>query len=106
MATVLGMSDPARLDRDELEVELATLAAHLSAGRCRWLELVGELDRRGGWAEDGPGSCAAWGRLALWADGAGGARARASRPATAGAAADAGGVRAGGVVVCGGAGAD
>src|SRR5436309_2685044 len=60
MATVLDMSDPARLDREQLEVELATLAAHLSAGRCRWLELVGELDRRGGWAEDGPGSCAAW----------------------------------------------
>src|SRR5437868_15018510 len=54
------MSDPAGLDLDELEVELATLAAHLSAGTCRWLELVGGLDRRGGWAEEGTGSCAAW----------------------------------------------
>ena len=44
----------------ELEDELATLAAHLSAGMCRWLELVGELDRRHGWAEEGCGSCAAW----------------------------------------------
>jgi hypothetical protein len=60
MATSLAMSDPARLDRDELECELATLAAHLYAGTCRWLELVGELDRRGGWAEDGTDSCAAW----------------------------------------------
>ena len=53
MATVLDMSDPAGLELGELEVELATLAAHLSAGTCRWLELVGELDRRGGWAEEG-----------------------------------------------------
>jgi hypothetical protein len=60
MTTVLAMSDPARLDLDELERELATLAAHLYAGTCRWLELVGELDRRGSWAGDGPGSCAAW----------------------------------------------
>jgi hypothetical protein len=54
------MSDPAGLDREELECELATLAAHLYAGTCRWLELLGELDRRGTWAEEGPGSCAAW----------------------------------------------
>ena len=60
MATVLDMADPAGLELGELEVELATLAAHLSAGTCRWLELVGELDRRGGWAEEGTGSCAAW----------------------------------------------
>src|SRR5438552_10782545 len=60
MATVLDMSDLAGLELGELESELATLAAHLSAGTCRWLELVGELDRRGGWAEEGAGSCAAW----------------------------------------------
>jgi hypothetical protein len=48
------------LSVDELEVELATLASHLYAGTCRWLELVGELDRRGGWAECGQGSCAEW----------------------------------------------
>ena len=29
-------------------------------GTCRWLELVAELDRRRGWAEDGCGSCAEW----------------------------------------------
>src|SRR5438105_9692548 len=60
MATVLDMADPAGLELGELESELATLAAHLSAGTCRWLELVGELDRRGGWAVEGAGSCAAW----------------------------------------------
>jgi hypothetical protein len=60
MATILAMSDAVMLDRDELERELATLAAHLYASTCRWLELVGELDRRDGWAEEGPDSCAAW----------------------------------------------
>src|SRR5438067_1080857 len=44
----------------ELEAELATLASHLYAGTCRWLELVGEVDRRGDWAEAGNGSCAEW----------------------------------------------
>jgi Domain of unknown function (DUF222) len=60
MTTLLDMSDPAGLGLEELECELATLAAHLSAGLCRWLVLVGELDRRGQWAEEGPESCAAW----------------------------------------------
>src|SRR5262249_62297097 len=50
-----GMSLPA------LENELATLSARLGAGMCRWLELVAELDRRGGWAEYyGCASCAHW----------------------------------------------
>jgi Domain of unknown function (DUF222)/HNH endonuclease len=35
---------------DELENELASLASDLYAGMCRWLELVAELDRRGGLA--------------------------------------------------------
>jgi hypothetical protein len=52
--------DLAVLSADELESELATLASHLYAGTCRWLELVGELDRRGGWAESGCASCAGW----------------------------------------------
>jgi len=34
-----------------LEGEIATYCAHLDAGMCRWLELVGELDRRGGWGD-------------------------------------------------------
>jgi hypothetical protein len=45
---------------DELEDEIATLASHIYAGTCRWLELVGELDRRGSWAGWGCGSCAEW----------------------------------------------
>lgn len=52
--------DLAALSLRELEAELATLASHLYAGTCRWLELVAEADRRGGWAESGCGSCAEW----------------------------------------------
>jgi hypothetical protein len=59
MATA-EITELAALSLDELEAELATLASHLYAGTCRWLELVGELDRRGGWAEEGRASCAEW----------------------------------------------
>jgi hypothetical protein len=45
---------------DALEAELATMAAQLYAGTCRWLELVAELDRRSGWAVAGVRSCAEW----------------------------------------------
>jgi len=41
----------------ELEDELATLSSHIYAGTCRWLELVAELDRRGGFAGC---TCAEW----------------------------------------------
>src|SRR5262245_4045013 len=55
------MSDLAGMSLPALEDEIATLSAHISAGMCRWLELVGELDRRGGWAEYyGCASCAHW----------------------------------------------
>jgi hypothetical protein len=50
----------AALSLDELEAELATLASHLYAGTCRWLELVCELDRRGDFAGSGQGSLAGW----------------------------------------------
>ncbi len=61
--TVAATASPADLDAlslDQLEDELATLASHLSAGMCRWLELVGELDRRGSWAQAGLASCSEW----------------------------------------------
>jgi Domain of unknown function (DUF222)/HNH endonuclease len=60
MATSVDTADPASLDLDELEAELATLAAHLYAGTCRWLRLVAEVDRRGYWAAQGARSCAEW----------------------------------------------
>jgi hypothetical protein len=44
----------------ELVDELATLAAQISAGMCRWLELVGEFDRRETWAHWGYGTCGEW----------------------------------------------
>jgi uncharacterized protein DUF222/HNH endonuclease len=54
------VSDPTELSLRELADEIATLASHIYAGTCRWLELVGELDRRGSWADYGCGSCAEW----------------------------------------------
>ena len=39
---------------------MTTLVAHLYAGTCRWLELVAELERRGGWASEGLDSRSAW----------------------------------------------
>jgi Domain of unknown function (DUF222)/HNH endonuclease len=63
LLTVLTTTDasyPAKLSLEQLEEEIATMAAHVYAGTCRWLELVGELDRRGEWEESGCGSCAEW----------------------------------------------
>jgi Domain of unknown function (DUF222) len=48
------------LSLDQLQDEIAALASHIYAGTYRWLELVGELDRRGGFTESGCGSCAEW----------------------------------------------
>jgi len=44
----------------ELVSEITTLAGHLNAGNARFLALIAELDRRGGWAEWGVKSCAHW----------------------------------------------
>jgi hypothetical protein len=54
------VSDFAHLSMEELQEELATLAAHIYAGTCRFLELLGEIDRRGIWTDSGCGSCAEW----------------------------------------------
>jgi hypothetical protein len=43
-----------------LEREISELAAHIHAATCRWLVLVGEYDRREGWAGWGCKSCAQW----------------------------------------------
>jgi len=40
----MDMSDPASSSDAELEEQVTTLATHLYAGTCRWLQLVGELD--------------------------------------------------------------
>jgi hypothetical protein len=44
--TVASEENASGLSRTELEDEIATLASHIYAGTCRWLELVAELDRR------------------------------------------------------------
>jgi 5-methylcytosine-specific restriction endonuclease McrA len=54
----------ADLSLDELEDEIATLASHIYAGTCRWLELVAEVDRRGGFAARSTAEWLAW-RCAL-----------------------------------------
>jgi hypothetical protein len=45
---------------EELGEEIARLAAHLHAGRARFLELVAAFDRRRGWEPGGHRSCAHW----------------------------------------------
>jgi hypothetical protein len=45
---------------DGLADEITALASHIHAATCRWLGLVAEFERRGGWAEWGCRSCAHW----------------------------------------------
>jgi 5-methylcytosine-specific restriction endonuclease McrA len=54
----------ADLPLDALEDEIATLASHIYAGTCRWLELVAEVDRRGGFGARSTAEWLAW-RCAL-----------------------------------------
>ncbi|MBX7160009.1 MAG: HNH endonuclease [Acidimicrobiia bacterium] len=43
-----------------MEAEITELAGHLAAAECRWIRLIGEFDRRNGWAVWGCRSCAHW----------------------------------------------
>jgi len=52
--------DDSRAPLERLEEEITTLAGHLNAATCRWLLLIGEYDRREGWAPWGCRSCAQW----------------------------------------------
>lgn len=45
---------------DQLADDLALLSAQLASTLCRWLQLLGEFDRRRGWVEAGARSCAQW----------------------------------------------
>src|SRR3989304_3937794 len=47
-------------EADEVERELATLAAHLDAAAHRMLVLVRRFDELGGWVATGARSCAHW----------------------------------------------
>jgi len=51
---------PTQRPLDALEAELTTLAGHLTAATYRFLVLIEEFDRRGGWAGWGVRSCAHW----------------------------------------------
>jgi hypothetical protein len=50
----------ATLSTGELETELLGLAGNLAAAQCRFLQLLAEFDRRGGWVGPGLKSCAHW----------------------------------------------
>src|SRR5215216_3667480 len=45
---------------ERLADEITELASHIHAATCRWLGLVAEFDRCGGWFEWGCRSCAQW----------------------------------------------
>ncbi len=44
----------------ELEAQITELAGQLNAANYRWLTLIGEFDRRQGWADGSLHSCAHW----------------------------------------------
>ena len=50
---------------DGLADEITALASHIHAATCRWLGLVAEFERRGGWADWGCPQLRALARLAL-----------------------------------------
>src|SRR5687767_1097599 len=47
-------------ENDRSADEITALALHIHAATCRWLGLVAEFERRGGWGEWGCRSCAHW----------------------------------------------
>jgi hypothetical protein len=59
MSGVVSVGDVER-PLEVIEREITELAAHVNAAMCRWLLLVGEFDRRRGWAVWGAKSCAHW----------------------------------------------
>ena len=56
-----GGSEPlATLPLELIEREIESLAARINAGSARWLELIGEFDRREGWGGSGCRSTSEW----------------------------------------------
>lgn len=47
-------------ETEELKSELVNLAGRFASAQCRFLLLLAEFDRRGGWAGDGIRSCGHW----------------------------------------------
>lgn len=52
--------DIQELPTEVIESQIVELAAQINAGTCRWLQLIAEYDRRGGWAGSGCLSIADW----------------------------------------------
>jgi Domain of unknown function (DUF222)/HNH endonuclease len=50
----------AAISLEELEAQITALAGQLNAANYRWLTLIGEFDRRLGWADGKLPSCAHW----------------------------------------------
>jgi hypothetical protein len=55
-----SISEAAELPLDELEARITELCGHLNAAQYRWLVLIREFDRRGGWGDGKLRSCAHW----------------------------------------------
>jgi hypothetical protein len=51
---------PQDLTTEQLETEICTLAGHIAAATCRFLDLILDFDDRRGWAAWDMASCAAW----------------------------------------------
>jgi hypothetical protein len=60
LAEVCASRDLSLVPVARLADEICVLAGHLAAATCTWVELVGEFDRRNGWAGPGLRSCAQW----------------------------------------------
>jgi hypothetical protein len=60
MAELLCDAAPEACSNEDLGDRITELAAHLNAASCRFLELIGEFDRRQAWAQWGIASCAHW----------------------------------------------
>jgi hypothetical protein len=63
--TAAPLLDPCSVDLgtvplERIESELSSLSAHLAAAECRWLLLLAEFDRRGGWQVWGCHSAVHW----------------------------------------------
>jgi hypothetical protein len=58
--TAAEASELGAMPVERLEREITQQAAHINAATCRWLLLVGEFDRREGWAAWGCRSCTHW----------------------------------------------
>lgn len=54
------LAPPADLTTGQLEAEICTMAGHIAAATCRFLDLILDFDERRGWASWDMRSCAAW----------------------------------------------